>query len=196
LRRSSALNPEASQLCEIVDEESGRIEWLVANLLEFARPLAPVLEPRSLISLIEEALSHTLRTEESAALKVTRTLDGSLPPVPVDPRLMQLALTNVFRNAVQAMRGRGELEVRLDREKGEGCDWARIAIVDTGPGIRAEHKDRAFEPFFTTRSTGHGLGLTLVKRVVNDHGGTVDLTSHAGRGTTCVIRLKHSREGS
>jgi signal transduction histidine kinase len=192
LRKGSGHSGVAQgELLKIIREESARIDWLVRNLLELARPMVPEKRPLSLGPLVDEALADILKHEGAEqGIRVRREVDPSLGRVPVDPRLFQLATTNVIRNAVQAMGGAGELAVRLEREEEDGNGpWARLTIADNGPGIAPEHRERLFEPFFTTRSTGHGLGLAIIKRVVVEHRGTVDLSSESGRGTSCVIRL-------
>lgn len=196
LRRGAPDRGNEATLLSIMVEEAKRIEWLVASLLEFARPMLPMLEPGSLAEVVQEALAQTLTTEDATGkVRVERTWDPHLPPVLLDPRLLNLALTNVIRNAVQAMRGGGDLLVEIRRETEGAGAWARIVIRDSGPGISAEHQDRVFEPFFTTRPTGTGLGLPIVKRVIHEHSGTVELTSATGAGTTCCIRLPLAERG-
>src|SRR5436190_22667213 len=104
----------------------------------------------------------------------------------MEVRLMAMALSNLFRNAVQAMPGRGEIQVRIQRQPREGLDWACVSIRDSGPGIPEEVRSRMFEPFVTTRPTGNGLGLSIVRRVIEEHHGALELSSEPGRGTTCV----------
>jgi signal transduction histidine kinase len=189
LRRSPSIRPEERELLRVIGEEAARIEWLVANLLSFVRPRMPKLEPHLLGPVLDEALSRALQGRQEKRVRVERRLDEGLPPVPVDPNLLRLALTNVIDNAIQAMPNDGELGLSVGREQGMDGEWARIAIQDNGTGILPEHKTRLFEPFFSTRATGSGLGLLIVKRVVQEHRGTVELTSEHQGGTTCLIRL-------
>ena len=191
-RREQDAEELTAELLHVIEEESSRIEWLVANLLEFVRPMAATLELRELRPLLETGLFETLRTEnvpESVASELV--WDASLPPLLVDCDLFRLALANVLRNAIQAMRGRGRLSVRVDREldADHRMEWARVTIDDTGPGIAPANLERLFEPFFTTRSTGCGLGLPIVRRVLHEHHGTVTLESTGEGGARCVMRL-------
>ncbi len=109
--------------------------------------------------------------------------------MPLDDRQLELAFANLFRNAVQAMNGRGALSVEVSTEEGERQRWARVTIRDTGPGMPSEVKERLFEPFVTTRASGHGLGLAIVRKVVEKHHGEVRFESVPGEGTTWVVRL-------
>jgi signal transduction histidine kinase len=167
-----------------------RLDRLVANLLDSIRPMTPRMKLTDLGGLIDEALAQSLRAQEGAQhIQVHRLIDPAVPAVPVDVALLGMALTNVFRNALQAMASGGELHVAIAREEQADRGWARLSVRDTGPGIPSEVQGRLFEPFFTSRPTGNGLGLTIVRRVVDEHRGTVDISSEPGHGTTCLIRL-------
>jgi len=108
-----------------------------------------------------------------------------LPRILGDRTQLQQAFYNVVRNAVQAMRSGGILRVQT------AADDAQISIsfTDTGPGIPADRIGRIFEPYYTTKETGSGLGLMIVQRIVREHGGAIEVESHAGRGTTFRIKL-------
>jgi signal transduction histidine kinase len=116
-------------------------------------------------------------------------LDPTLTKVPLDAQLLHLALSNLFINALQAMPQGGSLRVKLDREPRDGRFLARIAITDTGPGIPPEVMARIFEPFYTTKAKGTGLGLTIVRRIVDAHHGEVEVNSIPGQGTTFIVHL-------
>ncbi len=109
-----------------------------------------------------------------------------------DARQLRQAFLNVALNAVQSMPAGGLLRVAAAREG----DVVRVAITDTGPGIPKEIRERIFEPFFTTRATGSGLGLPLVKRIVEAHRGAVFVDSSPGTGTTFTIDVPVAPEGS
>ena len=117
--------------------------------------------------------------------EVARELDASLPPVPMDARLVRQAVLNVAVNAVQAMPRGGRLTVRTRCDGGA----AVLEVEDTGAGIPAEVRDRIFEPFFTTKASGTGLGLAVVKRIVEGHGGAVAVASRPGAGTVFALRF-------
>jgi signal transduction histidine kinase len=103
----------------------------------------------------------------------------------IDPTQIQQALVNLIKNAAQAMTNGGTLTLQT----GEGMDGVWVSVADTGGGIPQEQLNRIFEPFYTTKKTGTGLGLMIVQRIVRAHGGRIELESHVGRGTTFRIWL-------
>jgi signal transduction histidine kinase len=112
---------------------------------------------------------------------------GPLPSVLADRRLLERALLNVLENALQAVGDGGHVTIRLRHEPGEGRVYAEVE--DDGPGLSPEARARVFEPFFSTKSDGSGLGLALVKKIVEDHGGGVALESDPGRGARVTLWL-------
>ncbi len=172
-------------LLAILEEEATRMNDIVGDLLDFARPVSPALRPEHIESIVTEAL-ETATHDAIGPVKVEYDVDESLPAVPIDGRLLRQAILNIGLNAVQALGARGgTLTLRM---KQDGAAVA-IEITDTGPGIAAEHQTRVFEPFFTTRASGTGLGLTVVKRIVDVHRGETTLRTQPGKGTTFVVRL-------
>lgn len=127
-----------------------------------------------------------LRPElENRRLTVKTKLDSHLPLSPMDPTQIQQVLVNLVKNAMQAMTKGGTLTLQT----GEGSDGVWVSVIDTGGGIPQEQINRIFEPFYTTKKKGSGLGLMIVQRIVRAHGGRIDLESDVGRGTTFRIWL-------
>jgi PAS domain S-box-containing protein len=181
---------DAATLFRILGEEAERINRLVVDLLVFARPIQPVARPARLPDVVDEALSAAARAEHtSERVKLTRVADPALPLVPLDQQWLHLALVNLFTNSFQAMPDGGRLEVRVEHVERGGATWAQVSITDTGPGIPGEQYERIFEPFYTTKPRGTGLGLPIVKRIVEGHHGEVEVQSDGRRGTRFVIRL-------
>ena len=118
---------------------------------------------------------------------LTLDLDGATPPVRADRRLLERALVNLIENALQAVGEAGEIRVSL-RARDEGRR-VEIEVRDSGPGVAPEARDRIFEPFFSTKTSGSGLGLALVKKIAEDHGGGVRLESAPGEPTRAVLWL-------
>jgi signal transduction histidine kinase len=116
-------------------------------------------------------------------------LDPALPKLQVDAQLLRQALVNVLNNALEAMPRGGSLTIEARRQEREGRSWARISIRDTGQGVPPELLPRVFEPFFTTKASGTGVGLAIVKRVVEAHGGKVEAHCGRGRGMTVALWL-------
>ncbi len=183
LRRLLKPEGDARMLLDIVGEEADRLNRIVGDLLDFARPSTPSLRPEALDRLLEDAV--TAAVAENQEVAVVRDVEPGLPPVSLDARLMRQAVLNVAVNAVQAMPRGGQLTVRARRDGG----WVRVEIRDTGPGIPDEIRHRVFEPFFTTKASGTGLGLAVVKRIVEGHGGEVALSTGPGDGAAVTIRL-------
>ena len=183
LRRMLRPSGDAKMLLDIVGEEADRLNRIVGDLLDFARPSTPQLRPEPLERIVDEAVQAALA--QNSGVQLAREADPAVPPVPMDARLMRQAVLNVAVNAVQAMPRGGRLSVRLRREDGA----ALLEIEDTGAGIPEEVRHRIFEPFFTTKASGTGLGLAVVKRIVEGHGGEIAVRSRPGAGTTFSLRF-------
>jgi signal transduction histidine kinase len=164
---------------------------MVGDLLDFTRPREPILQPEDLSRVLQEAL-ESARTQggpDGQAVTFQVELEPGLPAVPMDRRLIRQALVNVVVNAIQAMPRGGVVKVRARRELYSGRPHLRIDISDQGMGIPAELLHRVFEPFFTTKAQGTGLGLAVVKRILEEHRGEITVESTSDRGTTFTLRF-------
>ncbi len=188
----SRIDGTARTLLEIMEEEAARLNHIVGNLLDFARPVTPARSRTRLGPVIEEAVNAALG-DARGRVAVACVLDD-LPPVPVDARLLRQAILNLAANAVQAMPTGGTLTVRLRRGELAGRPMACVDVTDTGPGIAPDIEPRIFEPFFTTRPMGTGLGLAVVKRIVLAHHGELRVSTAEGRGTTFTLCLPFDGE--
>jgi signal transduction histidine kinase len=184
LRRMLRPQGDARMLLDIVGEEADRLNRIVGDLLDFARPSTPEVRPEPLDRVVDEALATAL-AQNAQPIEIHREVDPALPQVPMDARLVRQAVVNVAVNAVQAMPRGGRLTVRLRRDG----DAAVLELEDTGAGIPDEVRGRIFEPFFTTKASGTGLGLAVVRRIVEGHGGEVAVTSRPGAGTAFALRF-------
>ena len=175
------LKPEGdvALLLNIIGEEAERLNGMVGDLLDYSRPLQPALQPLPLRPLLEEAMEAARKQIGSAAEQVKSSLrvTAEAATVRADGRLLRQALLNLFLNAYQAMPRGGHLEVRAAASGGA----IEITIRDSGPGIPADAREKVFQPFFTTKATGTGLGLAVVRRIVEGHGGSVEVAQgHPG----------------
>ncbi|HUB09968.1 MAG TPA: GAF domain-containing protein [Myxococcales bacterium] len=175
---------EVGALLSILGEESDRINRIIGDLLDFARPPGLSVDQVSLSVAIEDAAASSARLP---GIVFSSEVDDGLDRLRMDQRQMRQALLNVFNNAVQAMGGRGNLRVRGRRVERNGSPAVAIEISDSGPGVPKAVEERIFEPFFTTKASGTGLGLAVVRRIVEGHGGSVEV--RAGKPTGAVFTL-------
>jgi signal transduction histidine kinase len=177
--RVPARATENEALLAIACEETDRLARIASDLLDFSRPNEPRLEDCSLEALVLDAIAQA-GADERVRLDVAR--DPLV--VRVDRQRMRRALLNVVLNGLQANPGPVTVRVGLDDSRAR----ARVDVIDCGPGIPEAVRERVFEPFFTTKASGTGLGLAVVKRIVDAHRGTIDIVS-GPEGTTFTIRL-------
>jgi len=191
LRRILKPQGDTELLLNIVGEEADRLNHMVGDLLDYSRPVQPALEPVPLQPLVEEALFSAQQQAGAAAAAVHATIAVAekASTVRADARLLRQALINLFLNAYQAMPRGGELRVRAGASELDGRAAAEIAVRDSGPGIRQDLADRVFQPFFTTKATGTGLGLAVVRRIVEGHGGSISLVLPPEGGAEFLVRL-------
>lgn len=169
----------------VAREEIARLDRIINQFLRAVRPTRPDLQRASLNELVEETLGLLEREIADRDILVEKELAGGLPRILVDRAQLKQALYNVIKNALQAMRTGGILRVRT-----EATDThAIVSFIDTGHGISAEQIGRIFEPYYTTKDEGSGLGLMIVQRIVREQGGSVEIESDVSRGTTFRIKL-------
>jgi len=199
LRRLLQPEGDARLLLDMVAEEADRLDRMVDELLDFARPSAPEPQPEPLERVVDDALAVALSRPHhgppsppggslappATPVEVIRHYAPAMPLVPLDARQARQVVVNLVTNALQAMPRGGRLVLRT-RVEGE---QAVLVLEDTGPGIPAEVQARIFEPFFTTRAAGTGLGLAVVKRLLDGHGATIAFESRAGQGTAVTVRF-------
>ena len=151
-----------------------------------AAPPAPVLERQDLKALVGEAL-RPYQPALPPGVRLSFEVNDGVPAVMADRRLLERAVVNLLENALQAVGEYGTIRVRL--RSAEAGRRAEIDIEDSGAGIDTAVKDHLFEPFFSTKTSGSGLGLALVKRIAEDHGGGVSLEPAPGHGTRAILWL-------
>jgi nitrogen fixation/metabolism regulation signal transduction histidine kinase len=170
-----------AECTEIVSDEIESLRSLVREFSEFARMPKLNLAPADLNELVEEVTR--LYPESHLRLE----LDPNLPEFDFDYEKMRRVLINLIDNAIDSIKQKGEGDIRIEtRRQGE---WVSLSVSDQGCGISPEVRERIFEPYFSTKKSGVGLGLAIVRRIVEEHGGTVSVDSRPGEGTTFVIRL-------
>ncbi len=169
----------------ILEEETERLNTIVSDYLFAVRPMESRPHPSDLNALVVDLVQFLKYEAEEARVRVVPILDDTLPPVSLDEGSMKRALLNLVKNALSAMPNGGELKLQTRRER----EGVILEVSDTGGGIPEEIQGKIFEPYFTTRDTGSGLGLTVVYKVVKEHGGDLHMDSRLGQGTTFRITL-------
>jgi len=170
---------------DIIIEEVKRLERIVSEILGFVRPVAMRFAPTNIHEVIDQTFSMMSGEIDGSKVIVTRDYQPDMPPIWIDADQIRQVLLNMLRNALHAMKGEGMLSVVT-----EATDNAvRIYVADTGEGIRPHHVDKVFNAFFTTKTTGSGLGLTISMQIIKSHGGSIQVDSREGEGSTFIITL-------
>jgi len=173
------------QYTAVAKGEIARLDYIITQFLQALRPVAPQLKPTVLNDVVTRTLELLQPELDNRGLIVKTKLAPHLPTAPLDAGQIQQALVNLIKNAMQAMTKGGVLTIQTG-EEGDGV-W--VSVSDTGVGISREQLSHIFEPFYTTKKKGTGLGLMIVQRIVRAHGGRIDLESDPGRGTTFRLWL-------
>lgn len=188
-------DPLAQELAGYIYTEVNRLSALVTRFLNFARPSQLELHPIDLPVLLDRALKGLAEQLSANHLKVTRDYAPGLPQVMVDEQLCDQVFTNLMSNACEAMGDQGgELKVRVFPQNSGFRAEVMVEIEDSGPGIPADLREQIFNPFFTTKKTGVGLGLAIVTKIVDAHGGAVRVRSEPGQGACFQIAFPQSEK--
>jgi len=171
---------------KVIEEETNRINEILDRFLRFAKPAAPLLERTDVVSIFEETL-QLIRPRIEKQLIVVRKEFQALPVILMDREQIKQVALNLLLNAVQAMPQGGTLTLR-GQNSGDG-QWIRISIQDSGMGIPSEDMNRLFDPFFSTKEGGVGLGLSIAHRIIDQHHGTIEVKSAPGEGTLFTVCL-------
>jgi signal transduction histidine kinase len=183
-------NPLASELAGYISSETNRLSSLVARFLDFARPQALELMPGNVREIVERALSAVAAQRPEAKVTVVRDYAADLPLVRMDDRLCEQVFQNLALNAYEAMEpAGGTLRVEIAPALREEIGGVEIILCDTGPGIPSEICEQIFNPFFTTKKTGVGLGLSIVSKIVDEHRGSLRVESQLEHGACFNVFL-------
>jgi PAS domain S-box-containing protein len=179
------------QYLEVAKGEIHRLDYIVTQFLGAIRPAALQLKLASLNDVVEKTLDLLRPEVENRGISIKTKLARQLTATPIDATQIQQVLVNLMKNASQAMTTGGTLTLQT----GESSDGVWVSVSDTGGGIPQEQINRIFEPFYTTKKKGSGLGLMIVQRIVRAHNGRIDLESNVGKGTTFRVWLPlHERK--
>jgi two-component system, sporulation sensor kinase E len=170
---------------EVARGEVNRLDSIISQFLRAIRPTRPQLRPENVNSIVEEAVRFLAPEIKDRDIVVEQELRSDLPLLQLDRNQMKQAFYNVIKNSFEAMKSRGILRIRTDMDDSH----VLVRFTDSGGGISTENVGRVFEPYFTTKSSGTGLGLLIVRRIVREHGGELSIESSQGKGLTLTIRL-------
>ncbi len=195
-------DPDVKQMLEIITKEVRRSEHVIRSLLDFARTKTPVRQAVNVNHIVQEALARTTAPDN---VEVVRQLGEALPTILADPDQLVQVFGNLILNGAQAMPEGGRLTVKtwqVSEEKPARSGQVAVSVSDTGVGIPEEHLAKLFEPLFTTKAKGIGLGLAVTRTLVEGHGGSIEVespstglrTGEVGKGSTFTVRLPMTRE--
>ena len=183
-------SPLAGELAGYISSEVNRLNALVARFLDFARPSRLQLQPVSAPALVDRALETVQAQFPDANIAVERRYADGLPQIQADEQLCEQVFVNLICNAYEAMNGAGgKLSVAIAPAAAENVPGVTVEIQDSGPGVPAELRQQIFNPFFTSKENGVGLGLSIVAKIVDDHRGSIRLTSRPGEGACFHVFL-------
>ena len=178
-------NSDWLQFLSMMASEAEKIEKILEDLFSFVEQVKPVCQHTHLFQLIHKALLLHFSALQEQNIHQNLLFPEIDPVVDVDPRLIQQALVHLIRNSIEAMPRGGDLTIEVQLEEAV----VRIMIRDTGSGIGEDNLSHAADPFYTTKMVGTGMGLTLVRRIVEDHGGSLTLQNRGSEGVQAILAL-------
>jgi len=180
--------PQQTSLLELTGvarKEIGRLDLIITQFLQAIRPSKPQFAPHQVETVIRDTLAILQHEIENRAINIELVCPVPVPILTIDPDQMKQAFFNIIKNAIQAMQDGGRIRILITA----GERFINVAFSDTGSGIAPEDFSRVLDPYYTTKSTGTGLGLMIVQRIVQEHGGKINIQSVPGAGTTITIML-------
>jgi len=176
-------DPEIKETIEILGKEVETSERIINSLLDYARSKPPIVRKVDVNPVIQASLSRTTIPDQ---VEVQSQLDEGLPSILADPDQLAQVFGNIILNAIQAMPKGGQLTVKSETS---GPKWVAVSFADTGVGMPEEALEKIFEPLFTTKAKGIGLGLAISETLIERHGGTIEVESEVGKGSIFTVKL-------
>ena len=187
LRERASLPEQGARYLRVLNAECRRLSVILDNFMKFARPGSVGLHEVNVSALIEHIIALMQFEAEERKIRLEQAVEEPLPSVMGDETAISQVLINVVVNAFHAMPNGGLCRIAAEIRHINGTRWLIVSVKDTGVGIKKEALTRVFEPFYTTKSSGTGLGLAIAYRIMEDHGGTIQVSSTPGIGTTAVV---------
>jgi len=185
LKKKMARLDATSSIPDIIVEESARLDNIITDFLDFAKPKIPDLHPCRIVEIIEKNIAYLSPQIEDHNFKIIKEISERLPEIMADSAMLHQAFLNIFINAFQSLKNNGCLTIRIKYDSGSIV----INFIDNGEGIPEQVLKKIWTPFFTTKDTGTGLGLGIVKNMIEAHNGTIAITNTETRGANVEIRL-------
>ena len=185
LKKKMAKIDAESTIPDIIVEESGRLDNIITDFLDFAKPKIPDLHPCRVEEIIEKNIAYLSPQIEDHNFNIIKEISDHLPEITADSAMLHQAFLNIFINAFQSLKNNGCITIRI---KGDS-NGIIINFIDNGDGISEEVLKKIWTPFFTTKDTGTGLGLGIVKNMIEAHSGTITITNAKTKGANVEIRL-------
>lgn len=185
-------NADVESYLDLIEEQIQRVNHVATELLNLSKPLPPVFHPGNLKDVIEKSLILTRPQLSQKQISVEIEIPGEIPAIPLDEHKMEQALVNIILNSVDAMVPGGHLQISaavLENQYLDGEKSVILKICDDGCGVEQAKCTQIFNPFFTTKTKGTGLGLTIVKKIVEHHQGTIEFNSRCGEGSEIILSL-------
>jgi signal transduction histidine kinase len=189
LKQNLARTDPEVQLADVIVQEANRLNSIVTDFLNFARPQAPNLIPCKVDEVIEKNLTFLAPEINKNGYEIYKRFASDLPAIQADPGLLYQAFLNILINAMQAMPEGGTICIELSANG----NTMTILFADEGPGIPNETLSKIWEPFFTTKDKGSGLGLPIVKKIIEGHGGTIEIENGLDKGIQVTVALPVER---
>jgi signal transduction histidine kinase len=189
LNRALKLTNDQQEDFEVISQEIRHIDTIVQNFLEFSRPpklSMQLISPSTIVDTTLRLLAHRLKSY-TVSVRVERK--STLPKVVADPEQIKEVLVNLMINACEAMIEGGSIIIHEEENGQSPAKQVRLRIADTGPGIPEAEREKIFQPFYTTKDDGTGLGLSIAKRIMDEHAGTLSISSTVGGGACFVMTL-------
>ena len=185
LKKKMAKLDATSSIPDIIVEESARLDNIITDFLDFAKPKIPDLHPCRIEEIIEKNIAYLSPRIEDHNFNIIKEISERLPEIMADSAMLHQAFLNIFINAFQSLKNNGCLTIRIKYDSGSII----INFIDNGEGIPEQVLKKIWTPFFTTKDTGTGLGLGIVKNMIEAHNGTIAITNTETRGANVEIRL-------
>jgi len=184
-----------NQFLQIASGEVDRISSLVTELLDFARPSDPKLELEDINAILDGMILLASTETKKKQININKNYSSDIPPIQIDREQIKQVFLNILLNAIEATSENGRITVKTRSfTKPGGEPYVQIEFTDTGYGIPEEYLEDIFNPFFTTKSTGSGLGLSISSQIVQEHRGYIDVESQRDKGSSFFINLPVNQE--